>query len=95
MGEVRRRQGVRAGEVVIFDRRWYERAGVERVRSFCTEEQSEQFLADCPELERAVVRSGVIPIKCWLEVSEDQQTLRLQRRIEDPRKYSESCRRWT
>jgi polyphosphate kinase len=76
-----------AGEVVIFDRSWYNRTGVERVMGFCTEEQSEQFLADCPEFERAVVRSGVILIKYWLEVSEDQQTLRLQSRIEDPRKY--------
>ncbi|WP_396264280.1 polyphosphate kinase 2 [Gordonia hankookensis] len=76
-----------AGEMVIFDRSWYNRAGVERVMGFCTEEQSTQFLADVPEFERAVVRSGVLLIKYWLEVSEDEQTLRLQSRIDDPRKY--------
>ncbi|WP_343287456.1 polyphosphate kinase 2 [Gordonia sp. SID5947] len=76
-----------AGEVVIFDRSWYNRAGVERVMGFCTEEQSMQFLADVPEFERAVVRSGTLLIKYWLEVSEEQQTLRLQSRIDDPRKY--------
>ncbi|AZG47556.1 polyphosphate kinase 2 [Gordonia insulae] len=76
-----------AGEVVIFDRSWYNRAGVERVMGFCTEEQSMQFLADVPEFERAVVRSGILLIKYWLEVSEEEQTLRLQSRIEDPRKY--------
>ncbi|MAU80283.1 polyphosphate kinase 2 [Gordonia sp. Z-3] len=76
-----------AGEVVIFDRSWYNRAGVERVMGFCTEEQSKQFLSDAPEFERAMVRSGILLIKYWLEVSDDQQTLRLQSRIDDPRKY--------
>ncbi|WP_431309412.1 polyphosphate kinase 2 [Gordonia sesuvii] len=76
-----------AGEVVIFDRSWYNRAGVERVMGFCTEEQAQQFLADAPEFERAMVRSGILLIKYWLEVSEEQQTLRLQSRIDDPRKY--------
>ncbi|MXP23640.1 polyphosphate kinase 2 [Gordonia sp. HNM0687] len=76
-----------AGEVVIFDRSWYNRAGVERVMGFCTEEQSQQFLSDTPDFERAMVRSGILLIKYWLEVSEDQQTLRLQSRIDDPRKY--------
>ncbi|MEP9414882.1 polyphosphate kinase 2 [Gordonia sp. VNQ95] len=76
-----------AGEVVIFDRSWYNRAGVERVMGFCTEEQSTQFLADTPGFEKAVVASGIILLKYWLEVSEEQQTLRLQGRIDDPRKY--------
>ncbi|MCH5643230.1 polyphosphate kinase 2 [Gordonia sp. ABSL49_1] len=75
------------GEVVIFDRSWYNRAGVEKVMGFCTPEQTQQFLTDAPAFERAVVASGVILLKYWLEVSEDQQTLRLQSRIDDPRKY--------
>ncbi len=75
-----------AGEVVIFDRSWYNRAGVERVMGFCTEEQAVQFLEVIPEVERTIVQSGVILLKYWLEVSEEQQTLRLQSRIDDPRK---------
>ncbi|EID81198.1 MULTISPECIES: polyphosphate kinase 2 [Rhodococcus] len=74
------------GEVVIFDRSWYNRAGVERVMGFCTEEQAQQFLQLVPVVERAIVDAGVILLKYWLEVSEDQQTLRLQSRIDDPRK---------
>ncbi|WP_072804220.1 polyphosphate kinase 2 [Rhodococcoides yunnanense] len=74
------------GEVVIFDRSWYNRVGVERVMGFCSEEESEQFLQLVPEVERAIVDSGVILLKYWLEVSEEQQTLRLQSRIDDPRK---------
>ena len=76
-----------AGEVVIFDRSWYNRAGVERVMGYCTEDQARQFLADVPGVERAMVASGIILVKYWLEVSEHQQTLRLQGRIDDPRKY--------
>ncbi|MGV9712588.1 polyphosphate kinase 2 [Gordonia sp. NPDC003424] len=76
-----------AGEVVIFDRSWYNRAGVERVMGFCTEEQTKQFLSDAPDMERAMVRSGIILIKYWLEVSEGQQTARLESRLTDPRKY--------
>ena len=75
-----------AGEVVIFDRSWYNRAGVERVMGFCTEEQSQQFLALVPAVERAIVDSGVILIKYWLEVSAEEQTRRLESRINDPRK---------
>ncbi|PXW31871.1 UNVERIFIED_CONTAM: polyphosphate kinase 2 [Williamsia faeni] len=75
-----------AGEVVIFDRSWYNRAGVERVMGFCTEEQSQRFLELTPTVERAIVDSGCILLKYWLEVSEEQQTLRLQSRIDDPRK---------
>ncbi|MGW0040540.1 polyphosphate kinase 2 [Rhodococcus sp. NPDC003348] len=75
-----------AGEVIIFDRSWYNRAGVERVMGFCTEDQSLQFLEAIPAVERTIVESGVILLKYWLEISEEEQTLRLQSRIDDPRK---------
>jgi polyphosphate kinase 2 len=75
-----------AGDVVIFDRSWYNRAGVERVLGFCTEEQTRQFLLAVPDVERAIVDSGVILLKYWLEVSPQEQTRRLQNRINDPRK---------
>jgi polyphosphate kinase 2 len=75
-----------AGEVVIFDRSWYNRAGVERVMGFCTEDQVERFLEMTPEVEHAIVESGVILLKYWLEVSEEEQTRRLESRIEDGRK---------
>lgn len=75
-----------AGEVVIFDRSWYNRAGVERVMGFCTQEQLERFLQATPNVERAVVDSGVILLKYWLEVSPDEQTRRLESRIHDGRK---------
>ncbi|WP_313395452.1 polyphosphate kinase 2, partial [Pseudomonas sp.] len=75
-----------AGEVVIFDRSWYNRAGVERVMGFCTEEQADKFLAVVPLLEKLMVESGIILIKYWLEVSPEEQTRRLQDRINDGRK---------
>lgn len=75
-----------AGEVVIFDRSWYNRAGVERVLGFCTEELAKKFLQAVPLVERAIVDSGVILIKYWLEVNPEEQTRRLQARIDDPRK---------
>jgi polyphosphate kinase len=75
-----------AGEVVIFDRSWYNRAGVERVMGFCTQEQAEGFLNVVPWVERAIVQSGVILLKYWLEVSPDEQTRRLTSRFEDGRK---------
>ena len=75
-----------AGEVVIFDRSWYNRAGVERVMGFCTPEQTESFLRMTPGVERAMVDSGIILIKYWLEVSPEEQTRRLESRINDPRK---------
>jgi polyphosphate kinase 2 len=75
-----------AGEVVIFDRSWYNRAGVERVMGFCTPEQTERFLQLTPAVERAMVDSGIILIKYWLEVGADEQTRRLESRIDDPRK---------
>jgi polyphosphate kinase len=75
-----------AGEVVIFDRSWYNRAGVERVMGFCTDEQADQFLRAVPGVERAIVDSGVILLKYWLEVGPDEQTRRLESRINDARK---------
>jgi polyphosphate kinase 2 len=75
-----------AGEVVIFDRSWYNRAGVERVMGFCTEEQARKFLKAVPLVEQAIVESGVILLKYWLEVNPDEQTRRLKSRIDDGRK---------
>ena len=75
-----------AGEVVIFDRSWYNRAGVERVMGFCTDEQARKFLAGVPLIEKAIVDSGVVLLKYWLEVSEKEQTRRLESRIDDGRK---------
>lgn len=74
------------GEIVIFDRSWYNRAGVERVMEFCTEKQAERFLKIVPDVEKAIIDSGVILIKYWLEVSPDEQTRRLEARIDDERK---------
>ena len=75
-----------AGEVVIFDRSWYNRAGVERVMGFCRPEETERFLELVPSFEKAMVDSGMLLLKYWLEVSADEQTRRLESRIEDPRK---------
>ena len=75
-----------AGEVIIFDRSWYNRAGVEPVMGFCTPEESAKFLALVPTIEKAMVDSGIILIKYWLEVGPDEQTRRLEGRINDPRK---------
>ena len=75
-----------AGEVAIFDRSWYNRAGVERVMGFCSDEQAERFLQLTPAVERAMVDSGIHLLKYWLEVSQDEQTRRLQARIDDGRK---------
>ena len=75
-----------AGEVVIFDRSWYNRAGVERVMGFCTEDEAKEFLKAVSSVEQAIVNSGVILIKYWLEVSEEEQTRRLESRIDDGRK---------
>jgi polyphosphate kinase 2 len=75
-----------AGEVVIFDRSWYNRAGVERVMGFCTEDQANRFLEIVPAMERAIIDSGTIMLKYWLEVSEEEQTKRLTGRIDDGRK---------
>src|SRR5262245_21651059 len=75
-----------AGEVVLFDRSWYNRAGVERVMGFATEQQVTEFLAVLPAAERLIIRSGVILLKYWLEVSEEEQTKRLKERMTDGRK---------
>jgi polyphosphate kinase 2 len=75
-----------AGEIVIFDRSWYNRAGVERVMGFCTEEQSRKFLQVVPLVEKAMIESGIILLKYWMEVSPEEQTRRLESRIEDGRK---------
>jgi len=75
-----------AGEVVIFDRSWYNRAGVERVMGFCTEEQAKLFLGEVPHIEKLIIGSGIILLKYWLEVSPEEQTHRLEARIDDGRK---------
>ena len=75
-----------AGEVVIFDRSWYNRAGIERVMGFCTDEEVQRFLAMAPTVEKAMVDSGILLVKYWLEVGPGEQTRRLESRIDDPRK---------
>ncbi|MGD9782803.1 MAG: polyphosphate kinase 2 [Kiritimatiellia bacterium] len=75
-----------AGEMVLFDRSWYNRSGVERVMGFCTEEEYQEFLRSCPEFERMLVRSGIILIKYWFSVSDEEQEKRFKARIEDPTK---------
>jgi len=75
-----------AGEIVCFDRSWYNRAGVERVMGFCTEEEYHEFLRSCPEFERMLVRSGIRLIKYWFSVSDLEQERRFQARIDDPTK---------
>ncbi|MGF1516262.1 MAG: polyphosphate kinase 2 [Nodosilinea sp.] len=77
-----------AGEIVCFDRSWYNRAGVERVMGFCTDDQYNEFMHTCPEFERMLVRSGIILLKYWFSVSDDEQERRFQSRITDP------ARRW-
>ena len=90
-----------SGEVVIFDRSWYNRAGVEYVMGFCTEKQHQQFLILCPEVEQYIVDSGMVLIKLWLEVGKDEQERRFLARIHDPlRQWKlspmdlESYKRW-
>ena len=75
-----------AGEMVLFDRSWYNRAGVERVMGFCTDEEYEEFMRTCPQFERMLVRSGIVLIKYWLSVSDDEQERRFLGRINDPSK---------
>jgi polyphosphate kinase len=76
-----------AGEMVLFDRSWYNRAGVEHVMEFCTEEEYLEFLRSCPEFERMLVRAGIILLKYWFSVSDEEQERRFQARIEDPTKH--------
>ena len=73
-----------AGEIVIFDRSWYNRAGVEHVMEFCTKDQYEEFLENCPKFESHIVSSGIMLIKFWLEVGQEEQQRRFEARIEDP-----------
>lgn len=75
-----------AGEMVLFDRSWYNRAGVERVMGFCTEDEYQEFMRSCPEFERMLIRSGVQLIKYWFSVSDDEQEKRFQSRIKEPTK---------
>jgi polyphosphate kinase 2 len=75
-----------AGEMVLLDRSWYNRAGVERVMGFCTDEEYEEFLRSCPEFERMLVRSGITLIKYWFSVSDAEQEKRFQKRLKDPTK---------
>ncbi len=75
-----------AGEMVLLDRSWYNRAGVERVMGFCTDEEYQEFMRSCPEFERMLVRSGVTLIKYWFSVSDEEQERRFRARIEDPTK---------
>src|SRR5437667_4192519 len=75
-----------AGEMVLFDRSWYNRAGVERVMGFCTDEEYQEFLRSCPEFERMLVRSGIVLVKYWFSVSDAEQERRFQARINDPTK---------
>ncbi|UIE40079.1 polyphosphate kinase 2 [Leptodesmis sichuanensis] len=77
-----------AGEIVLFDRSWYNRAGVERVMGFCTDEQYQEFMQSCPEFERMLVRSGIVLLKYWFSVSDEEQERRFQARTQDP------IRRW-
>jgi polyphosphate kinase 2 len=90
-----------SGEIVLFDRSWYNRAGVEHVMGFCTEEEYLEFLHSCPEFERMLVRSGIVLVKYWFSVSDEEQEHRFQQRIRDVTKRwklspmdMESRRRW-
>jgi polyphosphate kinase len=90
-----------AGEMVLLDRSWYNRAGVERVMSFCTDMEYQEFLQSCPEFERLLIRSGIVLIKYWFSVSNEEQEKRFQKRIHDPTKQwklsdmdLESRKRW-
>jgi len=89
------------GEMIIFDRSWYNRAGVERVMGFCTDDEYHEFLRSCPEFERMLVRSGIQLIKYWFSVSDEEQERRFQKRLKDPTKQwklspmdLESRKRW-
>src|SRR3989475_3277967 len=90
-----------AGEMVLFDRSWYNRAGVEHVMGFCTDAEYEEFMRSCPEFERMLVRSGIVLIKYWFSVSDEEQERRFQSRLDHPTKRwklspmdLESRRRW-
>ena len=89
------------GEIVLFDRSWYNRAGVERVMGFCTDDEYEEFFRSVPEFEKMLVRSGIVLVKYWFSISDEEQHRRFQMRIRDPLKQwklspmdLESRRRW-
>jgi polyphosphate kinase 2 len=89
------------GEIVLFDRSWYNRAGVERVMGFCTDADVDEFFRTVPDLERMLVRSGIVLVKYWFSITDEEQNLRFQMRIHDPLKQwklspmdLESRRRW-
>ena len=84
-----------AGEMVLLDRSWYNRAGVERVMGFCTEDEYQEFLRACPEFERMLLRSGIIVVKYWFSVSDAEQERRFQRRLSRTRPGAGSSARWT
>ncbi len=75
------------GEMVLFDRSWYNRAGVERVMGFCSEDEYREFLRSCPEFERAIERAGIHVLKYWLSISDEEQERRFQSRLEDPTRH--------
>ena len=75
-----------AGEMVLFDRSWYNRAGVERVMQFCTDQEYREFLRTCPQFERMLIRSGIVLVKYWFSVSDEEQERRFQNRLKDPTK---------
>ncbi len=90
-----------AGEIIIFDRSWYNRAGVERVMGFCTDDEYKEFMRSCPEFERMLVRAGIQLVKYWFSVSDEEQERRFQKRLKDPTKQwklspmdLESRKRW-
>ena len=90
-----------AGEIVLFDRSWYNRAGVEHVMGFCTQDEYEEFMRTCPQFERDLLRSGIILVKYWLSVSDEEQERRFKARLKDPSKQwklspmdLEARRRW-
>jgi polyphosphate kinase 2 len=75
-----------SGEIVFFDRSWYNRAGVEKVMGFCTDEEYDEFMRTCPQLERSLIRSGIVLIKYWLSISDEEQERRFKDRMKDPGK---------
>ena len=85
----------RKGEIVLFDRSWYNRAGVERVMGFCTDEEYQEFLRSCPLFEEMLVRSGIYLVKYWFSVNDEEQERRFQERIAQSDQALEAQRRWT
>jgi polyphosphate kinase 2 (PPK2 family) len=75
-----------AGEIVLFDRSWYNRAGVEKVMGFCTERETQDFLSTCPAFENTLIKSGIILIKYWFSISDEEQAKRFTKRLSDPKK---------